>query len=113
MPGGSWQPCGAAEYAANATANGTTYEAGAESLCDALDNNCNSQTDENVTQACYIGPAGTSGVGICKPGVKTCSAGVFGSCVGQVLPAVETYTVNATTLVLTPPGGYSKTFAKL
>ena len=88
--GGSWQPCGAAEYAANATANGTTYEAGAESLCDALDNNCNSQTDENVTQACYIGPAGTSGVGICKPGVKTCSAGVFGSCVGQVLPAVET-----------------------
>ncbi len=32
---------------------------------------------------------------------------------GLLLPAVETYTVNATTLVLTPPGGYSKTFAKL
>jgi hypothetical protein len=58
--------------------------------CDGVDNNCNGQIDESVTQACYTGPAGTSGVGPCHGGTQTCSNGSFGACVGQVLPAAET-----------------------
>jgi len=34
-------------------------------------------------------PAGTRGVGLCKAGERTCQAGVFGGCEGQVLPAAE------------------------
>ena len=39
---------------------------------------------------CYNGPAGTVGVGICKPGTKTCQAdATFGPCIGEVTPSVE------------------------
>ena len=42
------------------------------------------------TQACYSGPAGTQGVGICKAGTQTCgSDGTFGTCIGEVLPSAE------------------------
>jgi len=42
------------------------------------------------TQPCYSGPAGTSGVGQCKPGLKTCDAnGHWGGCVGEVLPGSD------------------------
>jgi hypothetical protein len=58
-------------------------------VCDNLDNNCNGQRDENVTQACYTGPAGTNGVGICHGGTQVCTSGAFGSCVGQVTPIAE------------------------
>ena len=40
---------------------------GAE-VCDNADNNCDGQIDENVTQSCYTGPAGTLGVGACHGG---------------------------------------------
>jgi hypothetical protein len=40
--------------------------------------------------ACYDGPAGTEGVGICKKGQSTCGAdGVPGPCIGQVTPKIE------------------------
>jgi hypothetical protein len=41
--------------------------------------------------ACYEGPAGTEGVGLCKPGSKTCAAdgATFGSCEGAVVPRLE------------------------
>ena len=39
---------------------------------------------------CYTGPAGTMGVGVCKPGIRTCTpAGIFGDCVGEVVPSPE------------------------
>ncbi|MHB8872962.1 MAG: MopE-related protein [Myxococcaceae bacterium] len=57
--------------------------------CDNRDNNCDGQTDEAVTRACYSGAAGTEGVGLCHGGTQTCAAGVFGSCAGQVVPAAE------------------------
>jgi len=42
-------------------------------------------------QACYTGPAGTEGVGLCKGGTRLCGdEGVFGSCDGQVVPGTET-----------------------
>jgi hypothetical protein len=40
-------------------------------------------------RACYTGPPGTSGVGVCRAGVQACANGVFGECVGQVLPSPE------------------------
>ncbi len=48
--------------------------------------------EPGAKQACYSGPDGTQAVGICKGGVQECSAdgGMFGACVGEVLPAQET-----------------------
>jgi hypothetical protein len=45
----------------------------------------------SATQACYSGPAGTVGQGICKAGSQTCAAdgASWGPCVGEVLPQVE------------------------
>ena len=43
-----------------------------------------------TTQPCYDGPPGSENVGQCSPGVSTCdAAGLWGPCVGQKLPAVE------------------------
>ncbi|MGK3959706.1 hypothetical protein WMF38_42500 [Sorangium sp. So ce118] len=44
--------------------------------------------------ACYAGPQGTEGVGLCAAGVATCNddGTAVGSCVGQVLPAFESCT---------------------
>jgi hypothetical protein len=41
--------------------------------------------------ACYEGPPGTEGVGLCKPGSKTCAAdgASFGPCEGAILPVAE------------------------
>jgi hypothetical protein len=58
--------------------------------CNNMDDNCNGVIDDGVTQACYTGPAGTNGVGVCHGGTQTCSAGTFGACTGQVTPATET-----------------------
>ncbi|MBT9560903.1 MAG: VWA domain-containing protein [Myxococcales bacterium] len=41
------------------------------------------------TEACYDGPNGTKGVGLCKGGARTCSGSVLGPCVGQVQPTTE------------------------
>jgi hypothetical protein len=60
-------------------------------ICNNIDDNCNGTRDEGVTRSCYTGTAGTSGVGLCRPGTQTCSAGVWlAACAGQVLPTTET-----------------------
>lgn len=43
------------------------------------------------TQSCYDGPAGTSGVGQCVSGTRTCAANglSYGACQGQTLPAAS------------------------
>ncbi|MFT5434938.1 MAG: hypothetical protein ACI9OJ_005654, partial [Myxococcota bacterium] len=41
------------------------------------------------TEACYAGPGGTAGVGLCKLGTRTCSGSVLGPCVGQIVPEAE------------------------
>lgn len=45
---------------------------------------------DGATRACYTGPAINRGVGACVLGVETCTGGVFGACVGDVLPGSET-----------------------
>ncbi len=59
-------------------------------VCDLVDQDCNGTVNDGVTQGCYTGTAGTSGVGLCRPGTQTCGTnGMFGTCVGQVTPVAE------------------------
>ncbi|MCK6511434.1 WD40 repeat domain-containing protein [Myxococcota bacterium] len=58
-------------------------------ICDNKDNNCDGKIDEGVSRDCYSGPAGTEGTGICKKGLQTCTAGVWGACLGEVAPRTE------------------------
>ncbi len=61
----------------------------ASEACDNKDNDCDGKTDEDVSATCYTGAAATKGVGLCKPGTKTCTAGKWGECSGQVKPKTE------------------------
>jgi len=60
--------------------NGTPNQASAGCVC-----------APGTTAACYSGPTGTQGVGLCKGGMHTCNAdGLgYGACVGEVLPTVD------------------------
>jgi MYXO-CTERM domain-containing protein len=72
-----------------------------QEICDCLDNNCNSATDEDVFRPCYNGPSNecpdpSSGqcVGLCQPGSQQCDpsgcpATNWGACVGEVGPRPE------------------------
>ncbi|MBU1382068.1 SUMF1/EgtB/PvdO family nonheme iron enzyme [Myxococcota bacterium] len=57
--------------------------------CNNLDDDCDGQIDEGLTQSCYSGPSGTAGNGVCITGTQTCSAGNWGSCAGEVTPSPE------------------------
>ena len=60
-------------------------------VCDGKDNDCDGSTDEGLKRSCaYTGPGGTLGKGICKAATQACSAGSWGSCVGEVKPGAET-----------------------
>ena len=65
-------------------------------LCNGVDDNCNGTVDENCpcingdTQPCYSGDPSLVGIGECVAGVQTCDLqGVWGSCIGEVLPAPD------------------------
>lgn len=47
------------------------------------------ECEEGDSQVCYSGPAATEGVGACASGLRTCSDGIWGSCMGQNLPVAE------------------------
>jgi hypothetical protein len=84
--------------------NGTSYGAcvgsvgpTAEVCGDGLDNDCDGTVDDGcvcapgATTACYDGPSGTAGVGVCSAGTQTCNAtGTgYGACVGAVTPTPD------------------------
>ncbi len=63
-------------------------------LCDGVDNDCDASTDEDgggapLSQSCYTGPTGTSGVGLCIEGTQTCSGGGWGVCAGEITPQAD------------------------
>jgi hypothetical protein len=69
-----------------------------EEVCgNGQDDDCDGSADEGCvcdpgeSRACYTGPAGTEGVGICEPGTQSCTVGSdgtagWGPCTGQRLP---------------------------
>lgn len=71
-----------------------------ETCATAGDDDCDGQINESgagcvcvpgSAQACYSGPPGTQGVGICLGGTQTCNAlgTAFGACMGEVTPGAE------------------------
>jgi hypothetical protein len=78
------------------TCSGEVLPAASESCDNAMvDENCNGMRNEGcsctngMSRACYTGPAGTMGVGLCRGGMQSCSGGTWGMCSGQTLPATE------------------------
>ena len=57
--------------------------------CNNIDDDCDGQIDEELKQDCYSGPSQTEGVGTCKKGEQTCTAGKWGLCSGEVIPQSE------------------------
>jgi Notch-like protein len=58
--------------------------------CNNIDDDCDGMVDDGIAESCYTGPAGTSGVGICRNGSRSCVGGVFGAlCPGEQVPRVE------------------------
>ena len=57
--------------------------------CNNEDDDCNGKIDDLLTRSCYSGLPTSKGVGICKVGFETCSAGIWGACVGEQLPISE------------------------
>ncbi len=70
-------------------------------ICDSLDNDCDGEVDDaegaacacrpGEVRACYTGPEGTAGTGLCREGRQTCNEDgrTFGPCEGQQVPVAE------------------------
>jgi hypothetical protein len=95
---GSVAPCGAVDggfcagtrscVSTNTWGHCAGAHAPSAELCNDLDDDCDGVIDNGVTQPCYTGSPSTRGIGACRDGVNTCTAGVFGTaCFSEVLPA--------------------------
>ncbi len=98
---GGMQACNAQGTAYGPCAGEVTPQA--ETCMTATDDDCDGMINEsgtgcvctpNMTSACYSGPMGTQGVGICREGTHACNAQgtAFGPCNGEITPQTETCT---------------------
>ncbi len=72
---------------------GNNFDDDCDNLIDEDENNQGGLNgcDDRIQQPCYTGPAGTSGKGTCKGGLRDCQPdNRWGTCVGQVTPQNET-----------------------
>mgnify|MGYP001215593930 CR=1 FL=1 len=70
-----------------------------DEVCNNFDDNCNALIDEDLFRPCYTGPPQTINVGVCAPGLQSCSEGRWGAtrgdhwivdfCADEVIPARE------------------------
>ncbi|MBN1386592.1 hypothetical protein JW968_06505, partial [Candidatus Woesearchaeota archaeon] len=74
---GAWPGCGLDEY-------GPQYEPGDETMCDALDNDCDGQWDEDITRQ-----TGSTDVGECSYGLMRCVIGFWMNITMPVGPVPE------------------------
>ncbi len=58
-------------------------------ICNGRDDDCDGAADERLVEACFGGPDGRLGVGLCRGGQRACVDGLFGTCQGDVAPAEE------------------------
>ncbi|MCC7540861.1 MAG: hypothetical protein IT379_31880 [Deltaproteobacteria bacterium] len=72
------QTCAEGAWGMCAGASGPLLE-----TCNGLDDDCDGAIDEDIARPC-----GTE-TGECSGGMETCSAGVFGGCVGSIGPVME------------------------
>jgi hypothetical protein len=98
---GLGQPCNAGVGPCRREGTAVCNGAGDDVVCDAVpgggeaescngqDDDCDGETDENILPvACYDGPPGTLGIGICRGGMRACVDGNLEPC-NQVLPRDE------------------------
>jgi hypothetical protein len=87
---GAWEPCAAVDYLAHAA----DYEDGVEARCDAVDEDCDGQVDEDFALempdgSIFAGVNTPCGVGACAGGITLCGeadAGIVCSSGGNVSP---------------------------
>ena len=59
-------------------------------VCNAIDDDCDGETDEGLVVSCYSGEPWTENVGDCMGGLQVCVEGQWdGECHGEVVPTVE------------------------
>ncbi|MDO9020445.1 MAG: MopE-related protein [Deltaproteobacteria bacterium] len=67
----------------------------AAETCNNLDDDCDRRVDDLAASTCYSGPTATRAVGACRAGTRTCTAGTWSTCAGEVLPAAAEVCGNA------------------
>ena len=58
-------------------------------LCVTQDVQAQETCQDGAREACYQGPQATLGRGGCRAGTRICEGGLWGRCLGQILPAAE------------------------